>query len=75
MATESASDMGLGLGVVFGVVATLGAVMMGVYSYNYALRDAQGLDTAGLLTNSGLAFGLAMVAACLALVAIHAYEG
>ena len=75
MATESASDMGLGLGVVFGVVAAIGAVLMGVYSYNYAIRHAQGLETTGLLTNSGLAFGLAMVAASLSLVAIHVYEG
>lgn len=75
MVTESASDMGPGLGVAFGVVATIGAVLMGVYSYNYAIRHAQGLDTAGLLTNSGLAFGLAIVAACLSLVAIHAYDG
>jgi len=73
MTTESATDMGIGLGALFGVVAILGAVVTAVTSYNYAIREAQGLDTAGLLTNSGLAFGVAMVAASLALVAIHVY--
>ena len=73
MTTESATDMGVGLGAFFGVVALLGAAVTAVYSYNYAIREAQGLDTAGLLTNSGLAFGVAMVAASLSLVAIHAY--
>ena len=73
MTTESATDMGVGLGALFGVVALLAAGVTAVNSYNYAVREAQGLDTAGLLTNSGLAFGVAMVAASLALVAIHVY--
>ena len=73
MTTESATDMGIGLGALFGVVALLAAGVTAVSSYNYAIRDAQGLDTAGLLTNSGLAFGVAIVAAALALVAIHVY--
>ncbi len=73
MTTQSATDMGIGLGALFGVVALLGAGVTAVSSYNYAIRDAQGLDTAGLLTNSGLAFGVAIVAASLALVAIHVY--
>jgi len=73
MTTESATDMGVGLGALFGVVALLAAGVTAVNSYNYAVREAQGLDTAGLLTNSGIAFGVAMVAASLALVAIHVY--
>jgi len=73
MTTESATDMGVGLGALFGVVALLAAGVTAVNSYNYAVREAQGLDTAGLLTNSGLAFGVAIVAASLALVAIHVY--
>ncbi|WP_324662524.1 hypothetical protein [Haloarcula sediminis] len=73
MTTESANDMGVGLGALFGVVAVLGAGVTAVNSYNYAVRDAQGLDTAGLLTNSGIAFGVAIVAASLALVALHVY--
>jgi len=73
MTTESASDMGVGMSALFGVVAVLAAGVTAVSSYNYAIREAQGLDTTGLLTNSGLAFGVAMVAASLALVAIHVY--
>ena len=73
MTTESATDMGIGLGALFGMVALIGAGVTAVSSYNYAIRDAQGLDTAGLLTNSGIAFGVAIVAASLALVAIHVY--
>ncbi|MDS0259000.1 hypothetical protein NDI56_06290 [Haloarcula sp. S1CR25-12] len=73
MTTESASDMGVGLGALFGVVALGAAAMTAISSYNYAIRDAQGLETAGLLTNSGLAFGVAIVAASLALVAVHVY--
>jgi len=73
MTTNSATDMGIGLGALFGVVALIGAGVTAVSSYNYAIRDAQGLDTAGLLTNSGIAFGVAIVAASLALVAIHVY--
>ena len=73
MTTESASDMGVGLSALFGVVAVLAAGVTAVSSYNYAIREAQGLDTTGLLTNSGVAFGVAMVAGSLALVAIHVY--
>ncbi len=73
MTTESATDMGIGLGALFGVVALLAAVVTAVSSYNYAIRHAQGMDTTGLLANSGIAFGVAIVAASLALVAIHVY--
>jgi hypothetical protein len=73
MTSEPTSDMGVGLGALFGVVAIVAAGFTAVTSYNYAIREAQGLDTAGLLTNSGVAFGVAMVAASLALVAIHVY--
>ena len=75
MSTESATDMGVGMGLLFGLLAVGGAVLTGLFSYNYAIRDAQGLETAGLLANSGIAFGVAMVAASLALVAIHVYDG
>ncbi|GGN89429.1 MULTISPECIES: DUF7525 family protein [Haloarcula] len=74
MATESQTDMGIGLGVLFGVVAVGAAVLTAVNSYNYAIRHAQELDTSGLLLNSGVGFGVAMLAASLALVAIHVYD-
>jgi predicted Rossmann fold nucleotide-binding protein DprA/Smf involved in DNA uptake len=73
MATEATSDMGVGLGMVFGIMATVAAGLMVVYSYNYAIRHAQELETSGLLVGSGLAFGVAIVAGSLALVAIHVY--
>lgn len=75
MSTETATDKGVGLGLLFGVIALGGAALTGIFSYNYAIRGAQGLETSGLLANSGLAFGVAMVAASLALVAIHVYQG
>ena len=75
MATEATSDMGVGLGTVFGILAVLAAGMMGVYSYNYAIRHARELETTGLLVGSGLAFGVAVVAGSLAIVAIHVYDG
>ena len=75
MSTNPAADKGVGLGLLFGVIAVGGAALTGIFSYNYALRSAQGLETGGLLANSGLAFGVAMVAASLTLVAIHVYDG
>jgi len=74
MATESATDMGVGLALLFGVLAIGGAALTGINSYNYAIREAQGLDTGGLLASSGLAFGVAVVAASLAIVALHVYD-
>ncbi|WP_254271155.1 DUF7525 family protein [Haloarcula marina] len=74
MATESQTDMGVGLGLLFGIVAVGAAMLAAVNSYNYAIREAQQLDTAGLLLNSGIGFGVAMLAAGLALVAIHVYD-
>ena len=66
--------MGLGLGLLFGVLALGGAALTAINSYNYAIRDAQGLDTGNLLATSGLAFGVAVVGASLAIVAIHVYD-
>jgi len=74
MTTESATDMGVGLALLFAVVSLAGAALTGINSYNYAIREAQGLDTGGLLASSGLAFGVAIVAASLAIVAIHVYD-
>jgi hypothetical protein len=74
MATESATDLGVGLSLLFGVVALGGAALTGINSYNYAILHAQGVETSGLLASSGLAFGVAMVAASLAIVAMHVYD-
>jgi len=74
MSTESATDMGVGLSLMFAIIALGGAAMTGISSYNYAIRHAQGLETSGLLANSGLAFGAAIAFAALAIVVMHAYE-
>jgi hypothetical protein len=75
MTSDSVNDKGLGLGLLFGALALGGAALTGINSYNYAIREAQGLETAGLLESSGLAFGLAVVAASLSLLVIHVYKG
>ena len=67
MTTESATDMGVGLALLFGVLAIGGAALTGINSYNYAIREAQGIETTGLLANSGIAFGVAIVA-------LHVYD-
>jgi len=72
--TETQTDMGLGLGLLFGLVALGAAALMAINAYDYAVKHAQGLDTAGLLVSSGWGFGVAMLAAGLAILAIHVYD-
>jgi len=67
--TSSKTDMGVGLGLLFSIIAIVAAVAMGVFGYAYALDHARALQI-----NSGIAFGVAMLAAGLAIVAIHAYD-
>uniref|UniRef100_UPI00300F7228 hypothetical protein n=1 Tax=Haloarcula brevis TaxID=3111453 RepID=UPI00300F7228 len=66
--------MGTGLALLFGLVSVGAAVVTATNSYNYAILHAQELDTGNLLVTSGGAFGLAMLAAGVAVVAIHAYD-
>lgn len=72
--TETQTDMGLGLGLLFGLVALGAAALMGINAYEYAIKHAQGADTAGLLVSSGWAYAVAMLAAGLAVLAIHVYD-
>ncbi|MFB6224353.1 MAG: hypothetical protein ABEH86_11860 [Haloarcula sp.] len=72
--TESQSDMGTGLALLFGLVALGAAVMTTVNGYNYAILHAQELDTGSLLVSTGGAFGLALLASAVAIVAIHVYD-
>jgi hypothetical protein len=67
--TSSKTDMSLGLGLLFSIVAVAGAVGTAVFGYLYALEHARAVQI-----NSGIAFGVAMLAAGLAIVAIHVYE-
>lgn len=70
----SRSDMGMGLALLFGLVAVGAAAVTTINGYNYAILHAQEIETQGLLVTSGGAFGLAMLAAAVAIVAIHAYN-
>lgn len=66
--------MGVGLGLLFGIVAVLAALVTTVTAYQYAIRHAQELGTGSLQLTSGIGFGVAMLAASLCLVAIHVYD-
>lgn len=58
--TASASDMGIGLSILFGALAVLGAVTM------YLAADDQVVAAGG--------FGLAVLAGSLAVAALHVYD-
>jgi hypothetical protein len=73
--TDAETDMGLGLGLVFGLVAVGATLLTTVNGYTYATRTAQGLEATGLQVSSGVAFGVAIVAAGLAIVAVHVFDG
>jgi len=61
MARTETSDKGFGLGILFGIVAVAGAGAL----------LATSLDGQQVL--SGWGFAGAMIAACVAIVAVHAY--
>jgi len=68
--TTDASDMGIGLGLLFGLVAVLASMAMGGAAYVVAFSEHA--ETMQLL--SGVALTVAMVAGGLSIVAIHIYE-
>ncbi|ACV48450.1 hypothetical protein GBQ70_14835 [Halomicrobium sp. ZPS1] len=61
--------MSVGLGLLFSIVAVVASVATGVFGYSYALEHARAVQV-----NGGIAFGVAMLAAGLAIVAIHAFD-
>lgn len=68
MATESVeSDMGIGLGVLFSLLAAVGAVAM--YVGGLGTQGAVDVDDAV----AAWGFALAVTVGCLAVVAIHVY--
>lgn len=67
--TANASDMGIGLGIAFSVIALLAAVAMAVTAYLSALNHDSSLQ---LL--SGVAIAVALIAGGLAIVAIHVFD-
>jgi len=73
MATSTNSDMGVGLGLLFSLIAIGAAIATTVLGYNYAVAHAVGEAARATQINAGLAFGLALVAAGLAVTAVHVY--
>lgn len=67
--TARASDRSLGLSITFGVVTVLAALAMLATSYLYAIGGDSGMRTL-----SGVAFGVAMIAASLAVAAFHLFD-
>jgi len=63
------TDMGIGLALLLGAVAIIGALVSTGAAYLYAL-DEQGT----LLVISGLGIGLAMLAGGLAVAAMHVFD-
>lgn len=68
--TTTESDMGIGLGLLFGGIAILAAAAMGGTAYATTLSE--NADTMQLL--SGVALAVAMLAGGLSITAIHIYE-
>lgn len=68
--TTGRSDMATGLGLLLGLVVAFASVATAVAAYSSIVADNG--DTMQLA--SGLAVAVAMLAGCLAIVAIHVYE-
>lgn len=72
--TSSKTDMSVGLGLLFSIIAVAAAGATTLFGYSYAIEHAAGAAARTIQINGGIAFGVAMVAAALAIVAIHVYE-
>ena len=68
--TTGGSDMGIGLGLLLGLVAVLAAIAVAGTAYISAL--AEEAETMQLL--SGVSLAVALLAAGVAVAAIHIYE-
>lgn len=74
MSTTTHTDLGIGLGLLFSLIAVGAAVATAVLGFDYAVLHAAGESARGTQITAGLAFGLSMLAAALAVVAVHVYE-
>lgn len=63
------TDKGLGLGLVFGIVTVVAILLTALNGFAYAVEGA-----AQLRITSGIAFGIGLLTAGLAIVAIHVFE-
>lgn len=70
MATESGTDRSVGLGYLFTILALLGALAMAALGYQTALAHG---DAGGAQALSGVAFGVAVLAGTVGIVALHVY--
>lgn len=68
MSATKSSDMGVGLALLFGALAVLGALASTATSYLYAVAGDHLMQTA-----SGVAIGIAMLFAGLTIAALHRY--
>lgn len=68
--TKTQSDMSLGLGALFVIIAAIAAVAVGVTAYQSVLADNG--DSLQLL--SGIALTVAFVAGAMAIAAVHIFE-
>ena len=73
MSTSTQSDLGVGLGLLFSLIAVGAAIATTVLGYNYAINHAAGEAARATQINAGIAFGLALLAAGLAVTAVHVY--
>lgn len=74
MSTSTQSDLGTGLGLLFSLAAIGAAIVTTVLGYNYAINHAAGEAARATQINAGVAFGLAMLFAALAVTAVHVYD-
>ncbi|MFB6309444.1 MAG: hypothetical protein ABEH35_08950 [Haloarculaceae archaeon] len=72
--TASRSDLSVGLGLVFGLLAVGAAIATTVAGYTYAVEHAAGESATLFQLASGWGFGVAVLLASLAIVAIHVFE-
>ena len=74
MTTTTQTDLGVGLGLLFSLLAVGGAVATTVLGYTYAVNHAAGEAARATQIHAGLAFGLSLLAAGLAVTALHVYD-
>jgi len=74
METRTRTDKGLGLGVLFSIVAVGGALATAALGYTYAVNHAAGEAARATQVNAGIAFGVGLLAAGLAVTALHVYD-
>ncbi|MFB6074004.1 MAG: hypothetical protein ABEJ89_03230 [Haloarculaceae archaeon] len=74
MATRSGrTDMGIGLGLVFGLVAVGAAVVAALLGFQHSLGGLSEAMARTVQVNTGIAIAVAIAAACLAVAGVHLF--